>query len=122
MNDLRKGMYAMCMTGVLIILALVWVKAHPPIQPDHYASVHPLTTMVPLMGFADDSVVNAGDEKVLDALPGVGPVIAARIIELCEALGGYRLPEDLLLVKGIGEKTLDKIMKELNEPLVLLDE
>ena len=74
--------------------------------------------MPPLMGFAADSIVNTGDEKALDALPGVGEVISERMIEMREVIGGYQLPEDLLLVKGIGEKTMNGMMAVLEEKLV----
>ena len=122
MANWRKIIYAVCVAGILMLFATVCIRMNVPTQPDHYASVHPAATMLPLQGFAADSVFNVGDEKALDALPGVGEVIAGRIIDMREILKGYRLPEDLLLVKGIGEKTLDKIMDVLDEPLVLLDE
>ena len=44
------------------------------------------------------------------------------MIEMREVIGGYQLPEDLLLVKGIGEKTLEGIMEALPETLVELSE
>ena len=78
--------------------------------------------MTPLKGFSDESLVNSADARTLDRLPGVGEVIAQRIIETRAYLNGFRLPEDLLLVKGIGEKTLIKIMEALQEPLVSLEE
>ena len=74
------------------------------------------------MGLSADSLVNSGDAKQLDKLPGVGEVISQRMIEMRDMIGGFRLPEDLMLVKGIGEKTFAKIMAALDEPLVLLPE
>ncbi len=49
--------------------------------------------------------VNSASATLLDTLPGVGPATAQRIIE---ARPFYKL-EDLLDVKGIGEKTLEKL-------------
>ena len=49
--------------------------------------------------------VNTATEAELEALPGVGPVIARRIIEGRP----YRSVEDLERVKGIGKKRLDEI-------------
>jgi competence protein ComEA len=48
--------------------------------------------------------VNAADEAELIQLPGIGPVLARRIIETREASGPFLRPEDLRRVKGIGEK------------------
>jgi competence ComEA-like helix-hairpin-helix protein len=49
--------------------------------------------------------INTASLKELEALPGVGPTIARRIIE-----GRlYRSVDDLLRVKGVGEKRLEEI-------------
>jgi competence ComEA-like helix-hairpin-helix protein len=44
---------------------------------------------------------SAGD---LEALPGIGPALARRIVEEREKSGPFRSPRDLLRVKGIGPK------------------
>jgi competence protein ComEA len=52
----------------------------------------------------------------LRTLPGVGPVLAARIIEDRVRNGPYRTPDDLRRVKGIGEATLERIRGNLFFP------
>ena len=52
----------------------------------------------------------------LRTLPGVGPVLAARIIEDRTRNGPYRTPDDLRRVKGIGEATLERIRGNLHFP------
>ena len=52
---------------------------------------------------------NTATNEELQTLPGIGPVLAARIIEYRETVGKFRTIDDLLAVKGIGEKTLAKI-------------
>jgi competence ComEA-like helix-hairpin-helix protein len=49
--------------------------------------------------------VNSATYEVLVSLPGVGPTISQRIIDSRP----YRDVEDLLRVKGIGEKTLAQL-------------
>jgi competence protein ComEA len=49
--------------------------------------------------------VNSANATLLDTLPGVGPATAEHIIEGRP----YNKLEDLLDVKGIGEKTLEKL-------------
>jgi competence protein ComEA len=49
--------------------------------------------------------VNTATESELESLPGVGPVIARRIIEGRP----YRSVDDLDRVKGIGKKRLEEI-------------
>jgi competence protein ComEA len=46
--------------------------------------------------------LNQADAAALDALPGIGPVIAGRILERRAHQGPFRSPEDLLAVRGIG--------------------
>lgn len=53
--------------------------------------------------------INKASFSELVRLPGIGPVTAKRIIKLREELGGFRSFEDLLKVKGIGRKKLDKL-------------
>lgn len=51
--------------------------------------------------------VNKADEGQLALLPRVGPALAARILEFREANGKFGEAEDLMLVRGIGEKTME---------------
>lgn len=50
--------------------------------------------------------VNSADAVALEALPGVGPVLAAKIIAHREQFGAFDTVEDLLGVSGIGEQKL----------------
>lgn len=49
--------------------------------------------------------INTADEAALDALPGVGPVIAQRIVEYRQTHGPFASIEDIKNVSGIGETT-----------------
>ncbi len=51
--------------------------------------------------------VNEADESQLAFLPRIGPALAGRIVEFREENGKFKQPEDLMLVRGIGEKTLE---------------
>ena len=51
--------------------------------------------------------INRADAAALEGLPGVGPVLAQRIIAHREAHGPFARPEDLLEVSGIGERTFE---------------
>ncbi len=49
--------------------------------------------------------INQADLSQLVLLPRVGPALATRIVEYREANGKFERVEDLMLVRGIGEKT-----------------
>ena len=58
-----------------------------------------------------ETFINTASAEELCALPGVGPVIAERIV----ALRPFDSAEELLAVEGIGEATLEKIYEYLEE-------
>ncbi|BHH85564.1 ComEA family DNA-binding protein [Desulforhopalus sp. 52FAK] len=53
--------------------------------------------------------INSADKQTLTQLPGVGPATADAIIKYRKANGKFKSANDLLNVKGIGEKTLKKM-------------
>lgn len=48
--------------------------------------------------------INLANQKEFVNLPGIGPSLAAEIINYREKRGGFKSVEDLLRVKGIGKK------------------
>lgn len=53
--------------------------------------------------------LNKAGPRELDALPGIGPTLARRIVEFREQYGPYRRVDDLLEVPGIGPALLQRI-------------
>lgn len=53
--------------------------------------------------------INTATAEQLESLPGIGPVTARAIIEYRKQNGGFRSVEELLEVRGIGEKRLEQI-------------
>lgn len=66
-------------------------------------------TAAPAAAAAPDGVVNVNtaDESQLSLLPRVGPSTAARIVEFRDANGPFEAARDLMLVRGIGERTFE---------------
>lgn len=61
---------------------------------------------------ADKINLNTASAAELDTLPGIGTAYAGRIIEYRNANGGFKSIEEIKNVKGIGDKTFEKL-KEL---------
>lgn len=55
--------------------------------------------------------INKADAAQLKKLPGIGEVTAAKIIELRSTKGKFTSIDQLLEIKGIGSKKLNKIKK-----------
>ncbi len=53
--------------------------------------------------------VNTATAAQIDLIPGVGPALAQRIVDHRQKNGAFQKPEDLMLVRGIGEKSFAKL-------------
>ena len=72
-------------------------------------------TMPCAMPDGDIDPNTAGAEQ-LDEFPDIGPVMAQAIMDEREQNGPFYYPEDLINVKGIGEKTMLKMLERLKLP------
>ena len=59
--------------------------------------------------------INKASVEELNSLPGISGAMAAAILEERERLGKFRSPNDLMQVKGIKEKRLEKILPFLKK-------
>lgn len=57
--------------------------------------------------------LNTATAEELTTVPGIGPATATRIVQFREQHGDFKRVEDLLKVKGIGEKSLQKLIPYL---------
>ena len=76
-------------------------------QPDLNPTDPPQETVPPITGPVN---VNTADLNTLMTLPGIGEVLAQRIIDYRQAHGKFQHLEELTNVSGIGQKRLDAIL------------
>lgn len=64
--------------------------------------------------------INTADAKTLESLPGIGPAYASRIIEYRTKNGAFTSYDELLKIKGIGKKRLEKLLPfiQLKDPIM----
>lgn len=58
--------------------------------------------------------INTAGADELASLPGIGPALAKRIIDYRTQNGPFKRIDDLIAVKGLGSKMLDKIRQRLS--------
>jgi competence protein ComEA len=100
-------------TLVLTALLLLTTSAASMAAPSQQTAAQKPTS--PTTVVAAPINVNTATSAELEKLPGVGPAMALRIVEYRQKNNGFKKIEDLMQVKGIGEKTFLKL-----KPLVTI--
>jgi competence protein ComEA len=62
----------------------------------------PLTVLTTAASFKVN--INTASAREMEQLPGIGKIIAERIVAYREQYGRFRRPEELLMVNGVSEK------------------
>jgi competence protein ComEA len=57
--------------------------------------------------------LNAATQSQLDALPGIGPVLAGRILQFRQEHGRFTSVDELGEVSGIGEAVLERLRPQV---------
>lgn len=75
--------------------------------PSPRSADRPERTAAPTPKFPLD--LNTATAEQLEAIPGIGPVLAQRIVEYRRLNGRFQSVDDLLQVQGIGQKRLERM-------------
>ncbi len=78
--------------------------SRPTSIPD---STRPDTVDPPVKRPVNTVRINSATAAELEQLPRIGPKTAERIVAFRETNGPFRRPEDLMQIRGIGEKTFE---------------
>jgi len=57
--------------------------------------------------------INTANSEELQQVPGIGPVTAEKILQMRKSYGAFKSVDDLLSIRGIGKKRLEKMRKYL---------
>ena len=90
----RSGLAALAWLLVSLLLAADASDAtkKPPLQPIN---------------------LNAATSEELQQVPGIGPATADKILQMRKSYGAFKSVDDLLAIRGIGKKRLEKMRKYL---------
>src|SRR5258707_13629661 len=57
--------------------------------------------------------INAATSEELQLVPGIGPSTAEKILQMRKSYGPFKSVDDLLAIRGLGPKRLEKMRKYL---------
>ncbi len=104
--DLRQVNLARRLADEELVIIPSLAPATPVGSPRDGVDVSPAITPVGVAGAIN---VNTASAPELEALPGIGEVLAARIVAFREANGPYSAVDDLTRVEGISETTVEEL-------------
>ena len=117
MSSRCKAVLAALLAGICAVLMLlppVLSREAPKIR--YTAASGRSMQMAPIRLPDGEVPVNTGDLAEIMRLPGIGEKIGQAVIDERALNGPYHYPEDLLAVRGIGEKTLERMREQLKLP------
>jgi comEA protein len=57
--------------------------------------------------------INTANSEQLQTVPGIGPSTAEKILQMRKSYGAFKSVDDLLAIRGLGPKRLEKMRKYL---------
>ena len=91
-GNCRRAYFLLLFFTVLCCADAVLAKKKPPTHPINF---------------------NSASAAKLQQVPGIGPSTADKILQMRKSYGAFKSVDDLLAIKGIGPKRLDKMRKYL---------
>ena len=97
------------------VLSTIAVASLLAFMPSGLAAQSTAATQAPVKGAATAVVnINTASAAELDVLPGIGAKTAARIVEYRQKNGPFKKIEELMNVRGVGEKNFLKLKAQIS--------
>ena len=103
---------ALTALGTLALIALgilLWQHQRPPLTIEGQPTASQAAQWDAALATARQVDVNTANAAELERLPGIGPLLAARVVDYRTAHGRFRTADELMQVPGIGPKTYEAL-------------
>ena len=91
-SQVLRGLLSLCLI-LFFSSAASFAKKKPPLKPVN---------------------INTANSEELQQVPGIGPATAQKILQMRKSYGAFKSVDDLLAIRGLGQKRLDKMRKYLS--------
>lgn len=109
----KKTVAIIAVLGIFVFLAVAPVSAKDPMDPAKSATEVTQAAETAKETAKETTIekinINQADLAALSQIKGLGPEMAQNILTYRQEVGAFETPEDLMKVKGIGEKTFEQI-------------
>ena len=97
-----------------LVIARLLIEYLRPVRAEVVEKLVPVRAYrQPPSGERDVLNLNQADASALSGLPGVGPVLAERIVAHRQQIGRFTETDDLLQVQGIGPALMERLSSEV---------
>jgi len=91
-RPLAVRLFLACILSLCVALTPCSAKKKPPAKPVN---------------------INTATSEELQQVPGIGPATAEKILQMRKSYGAFKSVDDLLAIRGLGPKRLEKMRKYL---------
>lgn len=108
-DKMKKRIGLFLLPAAILILLAGMLPLHAPSGAKYTGTAQEPVRTDPLPLLSEQDGFNTGNAETLSGYPGIGEATAAAILAERRENGRFWFPEDILAVKGIGEKKLEQI-------------
>ena len=108
-DKLRKRIGLILLPTAILMLLAGLLPLRTPSGANYTGTARNPALPEQLILLSEQDGFNTGNTETLSAYPGIGKATAAAILADRKENGRFWFPEDILAVKGIGEKKLEQI-------------
>lgn len=91
-RPLTVRLFLSIILGLCVFITPCFAKKKPPVKPVN---------------------LNTASSEELQLVPGIGPATAEKILQMRKSYGAFKSVDDLLAIRGLGAKRLEKMRKYL---------